>query len=156
MNASSNIKSNGDAFDVFSTLWNSQQSLTSVDGLYFIPHADGGGPPMLLAVRLTFGNIVVMLSAQGDDSMTISLGGRFGDEVDCEVRSLNEVTPWKHAVSLPVMWAWRMINQQHYFDGIQFDFQETVDTSVTRIQLIVLGSAFRIYWQINPVWERMQ
>ena len=127
--------------DPFARVFSSREALTQVDGQYFV---GDGGPPMLTAIRLSFAETAIMLVAQDDDSIEVIVTGSFECGPECEVRNLNEVAPWKDAIGRPLLWAWRMTNQQGYFDGLQFDFAKTVESPVTRIQLLVAATEFKL------------
>jgi len=100
---------------------------------------------MLTAIKLDFDGTSVLLTAQSaDDSIDVTFNESILDEPGYKIENLNDVEPWKNALHRPMLWAWRMINQQGYFDGLQFDFAENVEDKVTRIQLLVVASEFKI------------
>ncbi len=129
-------------FESFAELFCSRQQLVSVEG-QFIVYDDPPGPPLLVAIKLYFENISILAIVQNDDSIELRVNGCFVDAPDHEVRVLNELAPWNAAISRPLLWAWMMINQQGYFDGLQFDFAENVSAPVSRIQLLALGCGFK-------------
>ena len=99
---------------------------------------------MLLAVRFQFTNEIVVLAAQDDDSL-----GVFGSSWDCDgidivSRNLGKFSPWNLAIAKPLLWSWRMINQQGYFDGVQLQFGSNVTDLGVQVQLIVVSSEVKI------------
>jgi Family of unknown function (DUF6334) len=127
--------------DPFAILCSSDERLRNVEG-QFLVYDDA--LPMLVAIRLVFDRTVLLLVAKEDDSMDVISNASFANVRQHEVRGLLESAPWKSAAMRPLLWAWRMTNQQGYFDGLQLDFAETVESPVTRVQLLVVASEFKM------------
>ena len=126
-------------FKPFGELCCSGEHLMDVEGQFFLHD----GLQSLTAVKLKFENISIMLIAQEDDSIEIELNGCFVNASGYEIQRLDRSAPWNTAISRPLLWAWMLINQQGYFDGLQFEFAESVEAAVSRIQLLVIGSEFK-------------
>jgi Family of unknown function (DUF6334) len=130
---------NENFFAPFAELCSSSQQLLSVEGQFFLQD----GPLSLVAIKLNFEKTSVLAVAQDDDSISLKWNDRFVNMGDHQIRLLNGVSPWHTAVSRPLLWAWIMFNQQGYFDGLRFEFAETAEAPVSRIQLLVVGSEFK-------------
>jgi hypothetical protein len=124
---------------LFAAVCDSGVPLTDVYGQYLSLN----GPPDLIALRLEFGDQSVLLTAMEDDSLKVSANQALEIFADHTVRQLTHISPWKDAVSRPLMWAWTMVNQQGYFDGIQLEFAESSEEEATRIQLLVIASSLK-------------
>ena len=129
------------AQDVFRRLFSSDEILLDVAGAFFINDV---GPSMLVQIRLSFTTTVVLLSAREDDTVSVSHNEQFDDAAHTEILSLNEVSPWKEARTRPLLWAWTMTNQFQAIDGLQLDFAHATDSPAVRIQLLVMGSEFKL------------
>jgi len=123
----------------FASLCSSNELLMNVEGQFFVYDEMS----MMVAVKLTFEIAVVLLSAMNDDTMNVEFGGVFTNLDQHEVRPLTSLSPWKNAMSRPLAWAWRMTNQQGYFDGLQLDFAESTEVEASRIQLLVVASEIK-------------
>lgn len=122
------------------TYCDSSMPLTDVFGQYLV----WDGPPALIALRLEFGNQVLLLTALEDDSLKVRANEDFLALADHAVTQLTQTSPWKSAVSRPLMWAWVMVNQQGYLDGIQLDFARSSEDEAARIQVLVIGSSLKL------------
>ena len=99
----------------------------------------------MVALRLSFGSKSIMLIANEDDSISV-VGDQEMHEVALhESRDIGHSLPWAKVIQRPMLWAWVLINQQGYFDGVQMEFAETCDSTRTRIQLLVEASAFKVF-----------
>ena len=116
--------------DPFSLVHDSGECLVSVHGYFFEEHKIND---MVTGIRFQFDNHVVCLVANDDDSFEVFNSFYDNAEEDITVRDIRRVSPWNYVISLPLLWIWRMINQQDYFDGFQFQFG-TVD-SISTIQI---------------------
>jgi hypothetical protein len=97
-------------------------------------------PHQLAAIRLNFGEVVVVIVAQEDDTLAIFGAEWKPDDSRIIANSLDAVFPWNSAIGKPLMWSWQMINQQGYADGIQFEFAKDVDDSAVEIQVVAVAS----------------
>lgn len=130
----------GMARAAFAELASLNLPLTDVRGRYFLHE----GPPIWDAVELYFGNQSVLVTALEDDSLAVTPNQTIPDTDHHFVQSLNETPPWKDAIDRPLLWAWVMVNQQGYFDGLQLDFCELPNSAVVRIQLLAIGSELQL------------
>lgn len=126
----------------FLSIHETGEHLCTVKGFFFI---DENSDEMLVALKFRFDNESVVLVAQEDDSFEV-----LGDDWRCTeknilLRDLSEEDPWKFAISKPLLWSWRMINQQGYFDGIQLQFGVDVTDSLVKVQLIVIASEIKVF-----------
>jgi hypothetical protein len=105
---------------------------------------DTAGREMLVALRFQFENEIVVLAANEDDSIGV-FDSSWNLEVDGNIsRNLDETPPWKLAISKPLLWSWRMVNQYDYFDGMQLHFAQDVDDTGVLVQLIVVASEIKV------------
>lgn len=132
--------------DLFADLCSSDERLTDVEGQYVFDDST----PMLTAIKITFEPTIVILVAQDDDSIKVLTDGPLVDLPHSKVRTLLHTPAWEKAALRPLLWAWKMVNQQGYFDGLQFDFANSAEESVSRVQLLVVGSEFKVAaWPID-------
>ncbi len=126
--------------DLFADLCSSDERLTDVEGQF----VSDDSTPMLTAIKITFEPTIVILLAQDDDSIKVLTDGALVDLPHSEVRTLLHTPAWEKAALRPLLWVWKMVNQQGYFDGLQFDFANSAEEAVSRVQLLVVGSEFKV------------
>jgi hypothetical protein len=129
------------ANEPFSRVHETGEHLVGVKGYFFV---DATSDDMLVAIRFHFDSDIVVIAVREDDSLAI-----FGTAWNCTEegvvsRELSGIAPWNAAVTKPLLWSWRMINQQGYFDGVQLQFGENVDDSIVQVQLIAIASEIKI------------
>lgn len=98
---------------------------------------------MLVGIRLIFERGEVYHEALGDYdeiSCDSAMKGEFNKSVD-----ISNSSPWKGAVGRDALWAWRMINNQGYLDGIQYSFANNAGKDEKTIQLLTIASEVKIY-----------
>ena len=126
----------------FSAVHETGECLVGVNGYFFV---DGVSNNMLVAIRFHFENEIVVVAAREDDSLDIFGMERNYDEENQLFRDLSGTAPWDLAISKPLLWSWRMINQQGYLDGLQMQFGRNVHASIVQVQLIAIASEIKIY-----------
>ncbi len=125
----------------FSTVHETGEPLINVQGFFFV---DEPSDDMLVAVQFEFENHVVVLAAQDDDTLQVIESSRHIDEVRVDSRNLSKLSPWNRALGKPLLWSWRMTNQQGYSDGVQLQFATNVTGEKAEVQLIVVASEIKV------------
>jgi hypothetical protein len=107
-------------------------------------------PRAYAAIRLRFSVSTLWVSVNpDDDSLVLSETVPPSDTV--EISSVADRLPWASAIGSPILWAWRMINHQGYFDGVQIAFldrelgrESTVIQMMGRASMVVVGVVSQI------------
>ena len=97
-------------------------------------------------IKLVFQQDVFFILAKGEDD-SIELTKSFP-----QISSLAELTnticsemiPWKLVIGRHIRWAWIMINQQGYLDGIQLEFGNGDKKESIIVQIITIASSLKV------------
>jgi hypothetical protein len=100
-------------------------------------------PRDLSALRMHFSSSIVCIWVDPDnDTLHVS------DSVPSQTLSHGSVLaqePWHRAAGKPILWAWRLINQQGYGDGIQVSFSDAErNKELVVVQLIGKASTIDV------------
>ena len=104
-------------------------------------------PKEHVVISLQFGSRNIFLEALEDDSLRVSSAINSKDYVELK-SGCN--SPLSHVIGQPLRWAWEMINNNGYLDGIQMEFAKSVASDANIIQLQVMASRMD-YRLVTPI-----
>jgi len=103
-----------------------------------------GDPRFVTAVGLRFESVSAVFRAiADDDTLAASLSPLIPDPEETLIEAATS-SPWLECIGLSVCWAWQLINQQGYSDGVMLEFSERGKEPLATVKLIVAASAIRI------------
>ena len=103
--------------------------------------------PMPIAILLKFKKINCLIVAMPtDDTINCQAGKTVGwrkNTNNIKIVDMSRSKFWKECIGKNLIWAWQLINQQGYEDGVQFCFNSPKKEIIR--QLIVKASALHFY-----------
>ena len=103
---------------------------------------DPGDQPMVVGLILSFDGVSVRISASDDDELTLAEGNQdFSGGHGAEIA---DSPTWKGALGRPILWVWRLVNQQGYQDCLQFEFAEHGGADSCTLQLVAAAGQLHV------------
>ena len=99
---------------------------------------------MVTEVKLRFGGVDLIVSAEGEFDTVVLRLGDFAADADVTHVDVSRSVPWSELIGLAMRWGWELTNHQGYADGVRFDLASPdADISKT-FDLIVAGSTLHM------------
>lgn len=124
------------------------KSLVNEGGLFIdVEYFYTPSPMYIRFIKLIFQKGIFFITVQEDDSLelTENIAESILEEDGLEKINVSDELPWKLSIGKSVLWARTMVNQQGYFDGLQFDFANNVSQEPVIIQLISMPAHIDIF-----------
>jgi hypothetical protein len=104
-------------------------------------------PDFRVSINLRFEALTVYFIAEPDfDTIDVSFDEpKFEPEHLFKVVTVSKEFPWQSACGRRICWAWGMVNQQGYADGVRLEFSDPDDKNSVFIELVVAGSSIELF-----------
>ncbi len=109
-------------------------------------------PSDISAIKLIFQHhTYVVVVVKDDDSLELVEDPTAENWANPGLQSftVSHQLPWRMAKGRMVRWAWTLVNQQGYLDGLQFEFANHLSQSPLVVQLTAMASRIEVNVRIN-------
>jgi Family of unknown function (DUF6334) len=110
-----------------------------------------GASHQISAILLQFELATATIRAVSDDDTLEVFLGTFVPNQEETLVDMSASSPWEYLKGSGIFWAWQLINQQGYTDGLRLEFGEP--NSNTILEMIVIASTIKIF-RVSPVSAR--
>lgn len=104
-----------------------------------------GDQNFITAIELRFTSLVFNVRAiADDDTLAINLGS-LQLESDESLFEPETSDLWSSCIGKPIVWGWRLTNQQGYDDGLRLEFSTRDNNIGPIVEFVVMASAIQVY-----------
>ena len=119
-----------------------QEDLGNLSEVRYISDEDWRDEPD--AVLMYFSSKVIMVRVVTEDDSVELIPLNFDAANNLDSINVSSDSLWQDTIDAKLQWVWRLINQQGYTDGIQFEWIQSLSKKRITIQLIA-ASWFQVY-----------